>query len=51
LIGGLFRSCAFVRGGRFFLVDAAVFQPRDEKLPILREVAAIAETFCLAEEP
>jgi hypothetical protein len=50
-IGGLFRSCAFVRGGRSFLVDAAVFQPREEKLPILREVVAIAGTFRLVEEP
>ncbi len=50
-IGGLFRCCAFVRGGRFFLVDAVVFQPREEKIPILREVMAMAETFRLMEEP
>lgn len=48
-IGGPFRSYAFVRGSRFFLVDIAVFRPRDGRLPILREAAAVAATFRLAE--
>ena len=48
-IGGPFRTFAFERGDRYFLVDAAVYNPPGAKLPYLRETLAIARTFRLVE--
>lgn len=44
-VGGPFRSFAFFREGRFFLLDTSVFNPAGDKLPALREVGALARTF------
>jgi len=50
-MGGLFTSVAFVRGDRFYFLDASVFNPPGDKLPFLREVWSLADTFSEAEEP
>lgn len=44
-IGGPFRTFAFERGDRYFLLDVAVYNPPGSKLPYLRETLAIARTF------
>lgn len=44
-MGGPFRSFVFVRGDRFYMIDCSVFNPPGDKLPILREVVALARTF------
>ncbi|MEZ4649137.1 MAG: DUF4837 family protein [Candidatus Eisenbacteria bacterium] len=49
VMGGPFRTFGFVRGGRFFLLDAAVFNPPGSKLPYLREALAVARTFRVVE--
>jgi hypothetical protein len=49
--GGPFRAIAFIRGGRFYLLDAAVYNPAGRKLPYLREVLALAQTFHTEERP
>ncbi len=44
-MGGPFRSYGFIRGGRYFLIDMAVFHPPAGKLPALRQLMAVARTF------
>ena len=48
-IGGPFRTFAFERGDRYFLLDVDVYNPPGSKLPYLRETLAIARTFQLVE--
>jgi hypothetical protein len=45
LIGGPFLSYGFVRGERYYLIDLSVYHPPAPKLPALRQLMAIAETF------
>jgi len=47
--GGPFRAVAFTRGERFYLLDASVFHPSGRKLPYLREVLALAQSFRVEE--
>lgn len=49
VMGGPFRTFGFERGGRFYVVDAAVFNPPGSKLPYLREALAVARTFRVVE--
>lgn len=49
VMGGPFRTYGFARDDRYFLVDAAVFNPPGKKLPYLREVLALARTFRTVE--
>jgi hypothetical protein len=44
-MGGAFETFLFFRGDRFFMVDIAVFNPKGDKLPYLRELRAVAKTF------
>ncbi|MCK4412131.1 MAG: DUF4837 family protein [Candidatus Eisenbacteria sp.] len=44
-MGGPFKIYCFHAGGRLYLIDLAVFNPPGKKLPQLRILEAIAETF------
>lgn len=44
-MGGPFRTFVFTRGDRFYMIDCSVFNPPGNKLPVLREVIALARTF------
>jgi len=47
VIGGPFRALAFHRDGRSFLLIGQVFAPGESKVPVLRQVEAILNTFRL----
>lgn len=44
-MGGPFRTTCFVDGGRFIMIDRAVFEPMESKVELLRQLEAIALTF------
>ncbi len=44
-MGGPFRTFVFTRDDRFYMIDCSVFNPPGDKLPVLREVLALARTF------
>lgn len=48
-IGGPFRALAFHRGDRSFLLIGQVFAPGESKVPVLRQVEAILNTFRVVE--
>jgi hypothetical protein len=45
VIGGAFRAVAFTRDDRSYLMLAMVYIPAQDKLPTLRQVDAVLETF------
>jgi hypothetical protein len=44
-MGGPFRTYCFVDGGRFTMIDLAVFEPMESKVELLRQLEAVARTF------
>jgi hypothetical protein len=48
-MGGAFETILFFRRDRFFMIDIAVFNPKGDKLPFLRELRAVATTFEVEE--
>lgn len=45
VMGGPFRSICVVREDRYYLIDMSVYHPPAPKLPALRQLRAIAQTF------
>lgn len=48
-IGGPFRALAFRRGGRSFLLVGIVYNPAGDKVPALRQVEAMFQSFRVVE--